>query len=132
WKHQLTRLAAGGTAGVIGVLIFSAPWMLYIYHLTGNPLFPYFNDYWKSPLALEAPYRDLRFVPTHFWRQLLFPILFTLDWHVADDLGFQDIRVVLAYLLVIGAGIVWLARRESRDSLIEKRTAAILFAFSAA
>jgi hypothetical protein len=132
WKHQVTRLVAGGIAGVIGVLIFSGPWMLYMYQLTGNPLFPYFNDYWKSPLALAAPYRDLRFVPTHFWRQIFFPILFTLDWHVADDLGFQDIRVMLAYLLVIAAGIVWLARRESRDSLIEKRTAAILFAFFAA
>jgi hypothetical protein len=132
WKHQVTRLLAAGVAGVIGVLIFSAPWMLYMYHLTGNPLFPYFNDYWKSPLALAVPYRDLRFVPTHFWRQLFFPILFTLDWHVADDLGFQDIRVLLAYLLVIAAGILWLARRESRDSLIEKRVAAILFAFFAA
>src|SRR5689334_19066271 len=90
WKHQLTRLAAGGIAGVIGALIFSAPWMLYIYELTGNPLFPYFNNYWKSPLALEAPYRDLRFVPAFrpWWQQLFFPVLFTLDWHVADDLGF--------------------------------------------
>jgi hypothetical protein len=132
WKHQVTRLLAGGIAGLAGVLIFSAPWMLYIYHLTGNPLFPYFNDYWKSPLALEAPYRDLRFVPTHFWRQLFFPILFTLDWHVADDLGFQDIRVLLAYLLVIAAAILWLFKRESRDSLIEKRSVAILFAFFAA
>jgi hypothetical protein len=92
WKHQLTRLAAGGIAGVVGVLIFSGPWMLYIYQLTGNPLFPYFNDYWKSPLALEAPYRDLRFVPAHFWRQLFFPILFTLDWHVADIWDFGTSR----------------------------------------
>jgi hypothetical protein len=131
WKHQAVRLLAGGLAGVIGFAIFSGPWMLYMYQLTGNPLFPYFNEYWKSPLALAAPYRDLRFVPTHFWRQLFFPILFTLDWHVADDLGFQDIRVLIAYLLVIGSGIVWLVRRESRDALLDKRVTAILFAFSA-
>jgi hypothetical protein len=131
WKHQAVRLLAGGLAGVIGFAIFSGPWMLYMYQLTGNPLFPYFNEYWKSPLALPAPYRDLRFVPTHFWRQLYFPILFTLDWHVADDLGFQDIRVVLAYLLVIGASAVWLFKRESRDPLLDKRVTAILFAFSA-
>lgn len=132
WKHQVTRLAAGGAAGIIGFLIFSGPWMFAIYQLTGNPLFPYFNDYWKSPLALETSYRDLRFVPTHFWRQLFFPILFTLDWHVADDLGFQDIRVMLAYLLVIAASLVWLTRRESRDPLLDKRVSAVLFAFSAA
>ncbi|HVV29232.1 MAG TPA: hypothetical protein VHC40_14820 [Rhizomicrobium sp.] len=132
WKHQAARLAAGGIAGVAGFAIFSAPWMLYMWHLTGNPIFPYFNEYWKSPLALAAPYRDLRFVPTHFWRQILFPILFTADWHVADDLGFQDIRVLLSYLLVIAAGVVWLVRRESRDPLIDKRATAILFAFAAA
>jgi hypothetical protein len=131
WKHQVVRLLAGGLAGVIGFAIFSGPWMLYMYQLTDNPLFPYFNEYWKSPLALAAPYRDLRFVPTHFWRQLFFPILFTLDWHVADDLGFQDIRVVLAYLLVIAACVVWLFKRESRDPLLDKRVTAMLFAFSA-
>lgn len=132
-KHQLVRLVAGGLAGIIGFLIFSGPWMLYMYQLTGNPLFPYFNDYWKSPLALPAPYRDLRFVPFFrpLWQQLFFPILFTLDWHVADDLGFQDIRVMLAYLLVIAASLVWLLRRESRDPLLDKRVTAILFAFSA-
>jgi hypothetical protein len=132
WKHQVTRLAAGGIAGLIGFAIFSGPWMLQMWHMTGNPLFPYFNEYWKSPLALEAPYRDLRFVPTHFWRQLFFPILFTMDWHVADDLGFQDIRVLLVYLLLIAAGAVWLLRRRSHDPLIEIRATAILFAFTIA
>ncbi len=134
WKHQVTRLLAGGIAGVIGCLIFSGPWMLYIYQLTGNPLFPYFNDYWKSPLALAAPYRDLRFVPAFrpLWQQIFFPVLFTIDWHVADDLGFQDIRVMLAYVLVIAAAVLWLMRRHSRDGLLEKRSAAVLFAFFAA
>lgn len=134
WKHQLARLAAGGIAGAIGFAIFSGPWMVYMYHLTGNPLFPYWNDYWKSPLALPAPYRDLRFVPAFrpWWQQLFFPVLFTIDWHVADDLGFQDIRVCLAYLLVIAAGAVWLLRRQSRDPLLDGRATAILLAFSAA
>lgn len=130
-KHQLVRLLAGGFGGVIGFLIFSGPWMVYMYHLTGNPIFPYFNEYWRSPLALPAPYRDLRFVPTHFWRELFFPILFTLDWHVADDLGFQDIRVCVAYLVVIAAALLWLFRRESRDPLLNKRVTGVLFAFSA-
>ena len=134
WKHQTARLIAGGAAGIAGFLIFSGPWMLNIYHLTGNPIFPYWNEYWKSPLALPAPYRDLRFVPAFrpWWQQLFFPILFTVDWHVADDLGFQDIRVCLAYLLIIAATIVWLLRRQSRDALLDARATAILFAFSAA
>jgi hypothetical protein len=131
WKHQATRLAAGGIAGLAGFAIFSGPWMLTMYHLTGNPLFPYFNEYWRSPLALPASYRDLRFVPTTIWHQIFFPILFTFDWHVADDLGFQDIRVCVAYLLVIAAAAVWIVRRESRDPLLDKRVTAVLFVFSA-
>ncbi|HEX3755722.1 MAG TPA: hypothetical protein VHV26_11675 [Rhizomicrobium sp.] len=131
-RHQGVRLVAGGVAGAIGFAVFAAPWMLYMWHLTGNPVFPYFNEYWRSPLALATPYRDLRFMPTHFWRELFFPVLFSIDWHVADDLGFQDIRVCLAYFLVIAGGIVWLARRESGDPLVSKPASLVLFAFAAA
>ena len=47
----------------------------------------------------------MRFVPVPFLaRSCCFPILFSVDWHVADDLGFQDIRVLVAYLTVIPAG----------------------------
>jgi hypothetical protein len=98
---------------------------------TGNPLFPYFNDYWHSPLVLEAAYRDLRFVPTHLWRVLFYPVLFSIDWHVADDLGFQDIRVAIAYFAVIAAMLVWAGRRQSRDPLIRPDVALPLFAFAA-
>jgi len=130
-RMQGTRLVAGGVAGVLGFALFSAWWMLHMKALTGNPLFPYFNDYWHSPLALNSPYRDMRFIPFHFWRQLLFPLLFSIDWHVADDLGFQDIRVLVAYLTMIPAIAIWLVRRESDDSLMDKRVMLPLFAFAA-
>jgi hypothetical protein len=130
-RQIVVRLAAGGIAGLIGFAVFSGPWMLYMWHLTGNPVFPYFNEYWKSPLALPAPYRDLRFVPTHLWQQILFPFLFTFDWHVANDLGFQDIRAALVYLFVPIAAIVWLLRRESAEPFLDKRGTVILFGFAA-
>ena len=92
-RQHIARLIGGGIGGGAGFALFSAWWMLKMKALTGNPLFPYFNEYWRSPLALAAPYRDLRFVPTHFWREVFFPVLFSIDWHVADDLGFQAFRV---------------------------------------
>jgi len=130
-KQQAARLVGGGVGGLAGFALFSAWWMLKIQRLTGNPLFPYFNEYWRSPLALAAPYRDLRFVPTHFWREVFFPVLFSVDWHVADDLGFQDFRICIAYFLIPAALILWAVRRQSRDPLIENRVALPLFAFSA-
>jgi hypothetical protein len=131
WKHQAVRLVAGGLGGLAGFALFSAWWMVQMDHLTGNPLFPYFNQYFHSDLALARPYRDLRFVPTHFWRQVFYPILFAEDWSVADDLPYRDIRVALAYVSVIPAALVWAIGRRSKEPLITPRVAAILFAFAA-
>ena len=131
-KHLATRLVAGGIGGLVGTALFAAYWMLKMDHLTGNPLFPYFNEYFKSTLALAAPYRDLRFVPTHFWREVFFPILFSVDWHVADDLGFQDIRVGIAYVLVILSAVLWAFRRRSNAPLVAPDAVWPLFAFAAA
>jgi hypothetical protein len=125
------RLAGGAVGGVLGFALFSGWWMAKMQALTGNPLFPYFNQYFHSTLALTASYRDLRFVPTHFWREVFFPVLFSVDWHVADDLGFQDFRVCIAYFAVIGGSLLWAARRQSKDPLVEARVALPLFAFSA-
>ena len=49
--------------GVAGVALFAGYWMVHLAHVTGNPLFPYFNQYFHSPLALAASYRDVRFLP---------------------------------------------------------------------
>ena len=131
-RQHIARLIGGGIGGLAGFALFSAFWMTKMQALTGNPLFPYFNEYFRSPLALAATYRDLRFVPTHFWRALFFPVLFSVDWHVADDLGFQDIRVCIAYFAVIAALILWAARRQSKDALIAPGVALPLFAFAVA
>jgi hypothetical protein len=131
WKHQGVRLIAGGLGGIAGFALFSAYWMLEMQHQTGNPLFPYFNQYFHSTLALPRAYRDLRFVPTHFWREVFYPILFTEDWSVADDLPYRDIRVALAYVSVIAAAILWAFGRRSKEPLIAPRAAWVLFAFAA-
>ncbi|MBV9903737.1 MAG: hypothetical protein JO346_04055 [Alphaproteobacteria bacterium] len=132
WKHQLVRLGAGGVAGLIGVALFMGYWALHMQETTGNPLFPYFNESFKSPLALAAPYRDMRFLPTHFWTKVAFPILFSLNWRIAGDIPMSDIRVMLAYLTAIPALIVWLAKQRSRDPLVIPDAARPVLAFAVA
>ncbi|MGD0142862.1 MAG: hypothetical protein ABSC92_06870, partial [Rhizomicrobium sp.] len=129
WRHRSTRLVAGGLGGVVGAAIFAAYWFVKMHALTGNPLFPYFNEYFHSPLALAASYRDMRFIPTDLKHQLLFPLLFSVDWGVADDLPFQDIRVGLAYVLAILTLPLWVFGRRSREAMIDMPAAAALFAF---
>ena len=136
-KHRTARLLGGGIGGVIGVALFAGYWFVKMKALTGNPLFPYFNQYFHSPLALTASYRDVRFIPTHLKTELLFPLLFSIDWGVADDLPFHDIRVGLAYVLVIVSLIValvmriWPGRAEARERFIVPDAAWALIAFVA-
>ena len=73
-------------------------------HLTGNPLFPYFNQYFHSPLALD------RVLSRHalssrpcLTTALLFPLLFSHRLARRRRSAFQDIRVGVAYVLVIAA-----------------------------
>jgi hypothetical protein len=131
FKHRSTRLLAGGAAGTLAVAIFAGLWMIKIWHLTGNPLFPYFNDHFHSTLALSADYRDLRFVPTNWQNILLFPLLFSIDWRIADDLPFTDIRVGVAYIFIIITMGLWLFRRRARDPLMAQDGVVGLLAFAA-
>jgi hypothetical protein len=131
WKHQGTRLAAGALGGIAGFALCAGYWMLKMEHLTGNPLFPYFNEHFHSTLAMARNYRDLRFVPTHFWREVFYPVLFSWDWSVADDLPYRDIRVGLAYVGAIAAALLWVFGQRSKEPLLAPRTALVLFVFTA-
>ena len=130
-KHRATRLLGGGLGGVIGVALFAGYWFVKMAHLTGNPLFPYFNQFFHSPLALTASYRDVRFIPTHLKTELLFPLLFSIDWGVADDLPFHDIRVGLAYVLVIASLAMAVFVARPRQRIVAADAACALIAFVA-
>jgi hypothetical protein len=129
-RHRTTRLVAGALGGIAGFALFDGYWMAEMARLTGNPIFPYFNEYFHSPLALAAPYRDMRFLPHGLEHQLLFPLLFSLDWRVADDLPFHDIRVGVAYVLVIVTLplLLFAPRRENKVIAPEVTIALIVFA----
>src|SRR6185437_13449300 len=87
-----------------------------------------FNQVFHSALALDASYRDTRFIPHRWPKRLLLPILFSLHWQVADDLPFQDIRVGLAY--VIGIVTAPLAFFRRKDTYVDATAVGALFAFA--
>lgn len=130
-KHLITRLVAGGLGGIAGFFAGAGYWMLRMQEVTGNPLFPYFNDYFRSPLALESPYRDMRFLQHGFWNNLTYPIRFSIDYRVGDDIPYGDIRIGIAYVVVIASSIVWLAGKRAKDCFFDPIATRILFVFMA-
>jgi hypothetical protein len=63
WRAIPSRLLALGIGGAAGVLLGEGPWALYLWREHGNPLFPYFNQWFRSPDAAPVAYSDQRFVP---------------------------------------------------------------------
>lgn len=130
-KHIATRLVAGGLGGVLGFIACAGFWMWKMQVLTGNPLFPYFNDVFKSPMALASPYRDMRFLQWNWRDTLTYPIRFSIDYRVADDIPYDDIRIGIAYVILIATAILWAVGRRSKEPLFEPKAARIAFAFVA-
>jgi hypothetical protein len=131
-KHLGLRLAGGAVGGLGGFLLCEGPWMLQMAEQTGNPLFPYFNQYFHSPLALASPYRDMRFLPTNNFTAFFYPILFGIDYRVADDLPHNDIRIAIAYVMVIVAALCWFFGKRSKEPLAVPAAVRIVFVFVAA
>ncbi len=131
-RTRLERLFAFGAGGVLGVILFGGYWFFVLARETGNPLFPYFNDIFRSPLILEASHRDTRFVPHGILAALTFPFRFSFDHRVADDMPFHDFRVLAAYVTVIAASVLWAVGRQARDPLVSKDAARVLFVFAGA
>jgi hypothetical protein len=131
-KQILQRVGAGAAGGLLGIALTGGYWYATLWHQTGNPLFPYFNDILGSPLALDASYRDTRFLPANAWDALTFPFRFSFNYHVADDTAFQNLRVLAAYIAVPAAAIFWTFGKRARDAIVDPAAARILFAFAAA
>ena len=81
----------------------------------GNPLFPYYNDIFRSPWADPVSFSATRFGPKSWLEWLGFP--FVLLWKLEDFVSepqFRDARPALLYVLAIVA-LVW--RRPARIAL---------------
>jgi hypothetical protein len=130
-KHLATRLGAGALGGIAGFLSTAGFWMWRMQDLTGNPLFPYFNDVFKSPMALAAPYRDMRFLQGGFWNIVTYPIRFSIDYRIADDIPYDDIRIGIVYVVLIATALIWAFGKRSKDPLVDPIAARIGFVFVA-
>jgi hypothetical protein len=129
---RCARVGWGALGGLTGVLVTGGYWFLALARRTGNPLFPFFNDVLHSTLIASGSYRDQRFIPEGVADWLSFPFRFSAYYVFADDAPFRDYRVLLLYVLIPLACLLWVTRRRARDPLLRPEAALMLFAFVAA
>jgi hypothetical protein len=100
--HNLRNAFAFSVAVVAGVLLSSLAWMWTLYTKFDSPMFPFFNDIFRSPWWDATRLADLRFRPRTLAGWLTFP------------LNYRDLRLPLLYVGLIYAGVAWHVRRWRR------------------
>ncbi|WP_074302154.1 hypothetical protein [Paraburkholderia phenazinium] len=103
-KKQLWRLiAAYALAGLVSFGILAGPWMWKMYSNFHNPIFPYFNGLFRSPLISGASGMDVRFIPHDVRHLLAFPGYSALVGNsLRSELNLRDPRLLVGAFIAVG------------------------------
>lgn len=115
-----------------GILVSSGYWMIQMWHLHHNPLFPFFNQFFQSGNFPLTNWRDTRFIPKEWMQIIFFPFYFSWDGRTADA-PFRDIRFLVVYLLFVIMAFQFLwkkIRRKTVDVGVEESWLYLFFIIS--
>jgi hypothetical protein len=87
---RLALLAAGGLLG------FSASagwWYWHVWQLTGNPLFPYYNDVFQSPLYWNERFVFGHFLPRTWYEALAYPWIWLASPTRVSEIPFFNLAI---------------------------------------
>jgi hypothetical protein len=113
-----------GLGVLAGVALTGGFWLLEMWQRYQNPLFPYFNEFFKSPWGAIGDYRDMRFIPRSLAMWLLFPFWFNVEPTQVGEVGFRDLRFPVLYLLLLTWLVCAVWRRLKRPRAAEIRDSA--------
>ncbi len=96
-NHALVFIS--GTVG--SFLLAYAEWGRILFKATGNPLFPFFNSLFKSPMYSSSTFENNRFGTLAYPDFLLsLPIRILKREHSISELIFLDLRIPFFYLVI--------------------------------
>lgn len=89
-----------GLGVLAGLAVSLGHWMVFLQTHFGSPLFPYFNNFFESPLAPLTSARDAQFVPGTWVDRLLFPFVFAKEPLRVGEVPWRDFRIPVLYVLL--------------------------------
>ncbi len=134
-KEKIIYTFSVGSSMFAGFLLIAGYWIMLMWTNFRNPLFPFFNKVFKSPyIETEESLKDLRFLPRDIWQTLFYPFHFLTNPNLVAEVKFRDIRLALAYLLIvilIATFIyrLWQGKTAKANPLINQSVFSLLIAF---
>jgi hypothetical protein len=110
-QRLLAVLKSTPVAAVLFIVPF-APFMIHVYRLTGNPVFPLYNGFFKSPYWPQGAVFDPRWGPWGVYETVIWPVLMYLKPYRLSEFGYYSGRLTIGYLLA--AVCLFIARRERK------------------
>lgn len=130
WRRAATEAALFLGAGLITTFAIAGWWWARNYAELGNPIFPAFNDLFRSDLVEPGRWSDDRFKPRNWAMALLYPAYWAFRvTHWAIELPMRDPRSLIALLSAIAVllAIPWSGR--GRPAAPHARSAAFVAVF---
>jgi len=111
-KARLLNLVKWAPIAAAIFIAPSAPFTLLIYKLTGNPIFPLYNGWFKSPFWPQGVALDPRWGPWGFFETIGWPVTMLFKSQRLSEFQHYSGRLSIGYLLAI---ICLLAARRDRQ-----------------
>jgi hypothetical protein len=100
WRLSFRRYLLFALSGIFGAIITAGYWTWLLFSETGNPVFPYFNALFASPLVEAINFEDRRFLPKSLVDAFAYPFLWAIGKHTSAEVPFRDPRFALLMLTV--------------------------------
>jgi hypothetical protein len=88
-------------------LIFPSIYLIYNYTETLNPIFPFYNKFFKSPLYEIKNFKDERWGPRNIYEIFIYNIICLLHPERNNEWAFISVRLLAEYL-IIGISVILL------------------------
>ncbi|MFM0741110.1 hypothetical protein PQQ51_28035 [Paraburkholderia xenovorans] len=119
-----------GIGVLAGIAITGGYWMVHMWNLYGNPLYPQFGGFFPNVLTQPGAAADSRWLPHGLYESLLWPFIITADSHRVGETPIRQIIWPIVYLAFIMAGVAWAKQRRSHathPSLDPRQRLVVLF-----
>ncbi len=100
WKRGFWLSFAFGIGVLTGCAATLTYWALFLNANFGSPLFPYFNNLFKSDLAPLTSARDIQYAPHSLSDYFMMPFLFAESPFRVGEIEWRDWRLTLLYVLL--------------------------------
>lgn len=131
WRNRLQPAVVYSMAVAVTMLVVGAYWYWFNWSRFDNPLFPMFNDIFRSDLATAYDHRDTRFLPANWIDWWFRPVLLAINHTLASELPYRQYTFALVYVAAVAALVWWLIRRQrGMVTVFPQRGTVLLFVFA--